>query len=289
MKRQNGFLGLAGNNCKDAKIVIVPVPYEKTVTYGKGASKGPKAIIEASKNLELFDEELKANTAEKIKICTLKELNVKNDKPEAMLSKVREQVKKIIDEQKIPVILGGEHSISSAPVEALKNKYPDLNVLQLDAHADLRGKYRGTIYSHACIMHRILDLNIPFVQVGIRSVCEEDAAIIKKNNIPVFWAKDIYNNNSWFNGAISKLSDNVYVTIDLDVFDPAIMPSTGTPEPGGLAWYKVTNFLKEVAKQKNIVGFDVVELAPNKNNIAPDFLAAKLAYKLIGYVSHNKI
>ncbi len=285
MKSQNSFLGLTENNYKDAEIVIVPVPYEKTVTYGKGASKGPKAIIEASKNLELFDEELNINTSEKIKIFTLNELNVKNDKPEAMLNKVRESVKRIVDDKKIPVVLGGEHSISSAPVEILKNKYPGLSVLQLDAHADLRKEHNGEIYSHACVMHRILDLKVPFVQVGIRSVCGEDAAIIKKNNIPVFWAKNIYNNSSWFKEAISNLSDNVYITIDLDVFDTAIMPSTGTPEPGGLAWYQLVNFLKEAAEQKNIVGFDVVELAPNKGNIAPDFTAAKLVYKLIGYIS----
>ena len=282
MKADN-FLG-SSTSYKDAKAVILPVPYEGTVSYGKGTANGPKAIIEASRHMELYDEEIGINTAEKIGISTLKELNVKKDKPEAMLEKVKKAVKIVADDKKMPVILGGEHSISSAPVEILKERYNNLSVLQLDAHADLRNRYNGTIYSHACIMHRILDLDVPFVQVGIRSVCEEDTRVIKRKKIPVFWAKDIYNNNNWFDKAISKLSDNVYVTIDLDVFDPSIMPSTGTPEPGGLTWYNVINFLKEVAKQKNIVGFDVVELAPNKDNIAPDFMAARLVYKMVGYV-----
>ena len=282
MKADN-FLGVNAEYSK-ARAVILPVPYEGTVSYGKGTANGPKAIIEASRHMELYDEEIGINTAEKIGISTLKELNVKKDKPEAMLDKLKKAVKIVADDKKIPVILGGEHSISSAPVEILKGKYPDLSVLQLDAHADLRDKYEGAIYSHACIMHRILDLNVPFVQVGIRSVCEEDIGVIKKKRIPVFWAKDVYNNNNWFDDAINKLSGNVYVTIDLDVFDPAIMPSTGTPEPGGLTWYNVINFLKEAAKQKNIVGFDVVELAPNKDNIAPDFMAARLVYKVVGYV-----
>ena len=282
MKADN-FLG-SSTSYKDAKAVILPVPYEGTVSYGKGTANGPKSIIEASRHMELYDEEIGINTAEKIGISTLKELNVKKDKPEAMLEKVKKAVKIVADDKKMPVILGGEHSISSAPVEILKERYNNLSVLQLDAHADLRNRYNGTIYSHACIMHRILDLDVPFVQVGIRSVCEEDTRVIKRKKIPVFWAKDIYNNNNWFDKAISKLSDNVYVTIDLDVFDPSIMPSTGTPEPGGLTWYNVINFLKEVAKQKNIVGFDIVELAPNKNNIAPDFMAARLVYKVVGYV-----
>jgi len=282
MKADN-FLG-SSTSYKDAKAVILPVPYEGTVSYGKGTANGPKSIIEASRHMELYDEEIGINTAEKIGISTLKELNVKKDKPEAMLEKVKKAVKIVADDKKMPVILGGEHSISSAPVEILKERYNNLSVLQLDAHADLRNRYNGTIYSHACIMHRILDLDVPFVQVGIRSVCEEDTRVIKRKKIPVFWAKDIYNNNNWFDKAISKLSDNVYVTIDLDVFDPSIMPSTGTPEPGGLTWYNVINFLKEVAKQKNIVGFDVVELAPNKDNIAPDFMAARLVYKVVGYV-----
>ena len=222
MKADN-FLG-SSTSYKDAKAVILPVPYEGTVSYGKGTANGPKAIIEASRHMELYDEEIGINTAEKIGISALKELNVKKDKPEAMLEKVKKAVKIVADDKKMPVILGGEHSISSAPVEILKERYNNLSVLQLDAHADLRNRYNGTIYSHACIMHRILDLDVPFVQVGIRSVCEEDTRVIKRKKIPVFWAKDIYNNNNWFDDAINKLSGNVYITIDLDVFDTSIMP-----------------------------------------------------------------
>lgn len=267
---------------KKAKVVVVPVPYEGTVSYGHGTSHGPQAILEASNNMELYDEELKKSTCE-IGISTLKALDVANDKPDIMVYKVSASIKKIINDNKFPIVLGGEHSISSGPVKALKEKYPNLSVLQLDAHSDLRDSYDGTKYSHAAVMKRIVELGCKIVPVGIRSLSEKEPAVIEKNNIPVFWAHEIHDKQDWHEKAIKVLSDNVYVTIDLDVFDPAVMAATGTPEPGGLGWYDVVGFLRKVFAEKNVVGMDVVELAPQKGMHACDFLAAKLVYRLLGY------
>jgi len=272
-----------------SKFVILPVPYGGTVSYGKGAEKGPSAIIKASQHMELYDEELDKNNFE-AGICTLEPLKSAKT-AEKMIDEIEKASSQLIKDNKFPIMLGGEHSISTGLVRALKKKYPDLSVLQLDAHADLRarwyigeeGKSKMSKFSHASVMARIREL-CPAVQVGIRSLSVEEAEWIKKDNLPVYFAKDTHDNENWFNEAISRLSNNVFITIDLDVFDPSVMSATGTPEPGGLDWYKVTKFLKEVCKNKNVVGFDVVELAPNKD-ISCDFLAAKLIYKMIGYLS----
>ncbi|MBW2981603.1 agmatinase [Candidatus Woesearchaeota archaeon] len=269
-----------------SKAVILPVPYGGTVSYGKGTEKGPSAIIKASQHMEFYDEELKKNNF-KAGICTLHTLK-SEPKPEKMAESVYNNCRQLIKDNKFIVMLGGEHSISSGLAKALKEKYKDLSVLQLDAHSDLRDKwYIGeedksplSKYSHACVMKRIREFCSKTVQVGIRSMSEEEIPESKRSNI--FWAKDIYNNNKWFDKAINLLSNNVFITIDLDVFDPSIMSATGTPEPGGLLWYQVIDFLKQVFKKKNVVGFDAVELAPN-NDKSCDFMAAKLIYRLIGY------
>ncbi|MBW2977491.1 agmatinase [Candidatus Woesearchaeota archaeon] len=264
-----------------SKFVIVSAPYEGTVTWGKGTAKGPSAIIKASQNMELYDEELDKENY-KAGICTLKELEAA-DSPEKMVDEIEKTGSSLIKDGKIPVMLGGEHSISTGLVRAFKKKYDDLSVLQLDAHADLRQEYEGSKYSHASVMARVREI-CPAVQVGIRSLSVEESEWIKKDNLPIFFAKDIHDSTDWMDDAISKLSDNVYITIDLDVFDPSILSATGTPEPGGLRWYQVVKFLRKVCEQKNIVGFDVVELAPS-GDISCDFLAAKLVYKLVGYLS----
>ncbi len=274
------------SNYAKSKTVILPVPYAGTVSYGKGASKGPSAIIKASQHMELYDEELNKSTYKK-GICTLSPLK-KESKPEKMTDSICNNSKQLIKDNKFIVMLGGEHSISMGLVKAFKEKYKDLSVLQLDAHADLRDKWfigeedKSPLskYSHACVMKRIKELIKKTVQVGVRSISEEEIKESKKSNI--FWAKDIHNNDKWHNKAINLLSKNVYLTIDLDVFDPSIMSATGTPEPGGLNWYQVINFLRKVFKKKNVVGIDVVELAPNSNKSC-DFTAAKLIYRLIGY------
>jgi len=269
-----------------SKVVILPVPYGGTVSYGKGTEKGPSAIIKASQHMELYDEELKKSSYKK-RICTLQPL--KSEKtPEKMLESIYNNTKQLIKDNKFIAMLGGEHSISSGLAKALKEKYKDLSVLHLDAHADLRdrwyvgeeGRSQLSKYSHACVMKRIREFVKKTIQIGIRSISEEEIKEVKKSNI--FWAKDIHNNEKWHSKAINSLSKNVFITLDLDIFDPSIMSATGTPEPGGLNWYQVINFLRKVFKSKNIVGMDIIELAPDSNKSC-DFMAAKLAYKLIGY------
>jgi agmatinase len=287
MNIPDNFLGLEENstNTKKSKVAIMQVPYEGTVTYRKGTSKGPKAIIEASKEVEVYDNELDYCPCD-LGISTLKPINVQGN-PEEVNNNTYKEIKKNIEDNKFIITLGGEHSITSAIVKAFKEKFNDLSVLQLDAHSDLRNSYQDSKFNHACVMRRIFDLGLKFTQVGIRSISDEEEPFIKQNKLNLFFARNIYNNETWFKDVLDSLTDNVYITIDLDVFDPGIMPSVGTPEPGGLDWYRVINFLKELFAKKNVVGCDVVELSPIKDNIAPDFLAARLVYKLIAYKFHK--
>ena len=277
-----------GNNFADAepeysdyeksKVVVLPVAFEGTVSYGKGTSSGPKAIIEASKNFEWFDE---GRNIAYVGINTAPEINEK--KVEKVLEKIYSVSKKFIADGKFVVMLGGEHSITPGLVKAYKEKFPDLSVLQIDAHSDLRDEYEFEKNSHACAMKRVMDLGIKVVQVGIRSTSEEEKETFDRNRKNIFLAKDIYDNDRWIDEAVSRLSKNVFVTIDVDGFDSSIMPATGTPEPGGLQWYQVLKLMQKLAERKKVVGFDVVELAPIKGMHAPDYLCAKLVYKLIGY------
>jgi len=288
MNYPDNFLGLEEDNAKsykESKAVILPVPFEGTVSYGTGTSKGPSAILEASKQVELYDEELKREIYP-LGIWTEDEVPAEQS-PEKMVDSVYNAAKKHVQAGKFLVMLGGEHSIPTGTVKAYKEKYPKLSVLQFDAHSDLREEHHGTKYSHASVMSRIREM-CPAVQVGIRSLSTEEAAKIKKNNYPIFWAKDIHDNERWFKKALSRLSKDVYITFDIDVFDPSIMPATGTPEPGGLSWYLVLDFLKEVFKSRNVVGFDLVELAPIEGRHDCDFLAAKLVHKVIGYKFYTK-
>ncbi|MFH1770028.1 MAG: agmatinase [archaeon] len=280
MTKKNNFgeLPSAYSTYENSKIVILPVPYDGTSTWIKGADKGPDAIIEASCNMELYDISTDSEVCEK-GIFTDKPVDG-NSKPEKMVDAVTRRVEKHLGNEKFTIVIGGEHSVSLGTIFAHANKYKNMCVLQLDAHLDTRDSYEGSKFNHACVMARAKEL-CPVIQVGIRSMdyCEKEN--INKNN--VFFAEDIQSNKKWIDKVVSRLSDNVYLTIDLDVFDPSIMPSTGTPEPGGLLWYEVLELLTRVMKSKNVVGFDVVELCPTDNNKAPDFLAAKLIYKLLSY------
>ncbi len=280
---QQNFGGLPKeySEYRKAAFVVLPVPYEGTLSYRGGAREGPHAIIRASMNMELYDEELKSSLFEK-GIHTLPEIEPDFSSPEKMADRVYETVRGLVKDGKKVVVLGGEHSVSLGAVKALKEKFPKLSVLQIDAHSDLRGSWENTKFSHACVMKRITEL-CPAVQVGIRSVSEEEEEDIKKQGRRIFWAKDIAGKTDWIKRAVAQLTDDVYITVDLDGLDPSIMPATGTPEPGGLMWYETLNLLRNVCEKKNVVGFDVVELSPIPGNIAPDFLAARLAYKLIGY------
>lgn len=259
-------------------IAVVPVGYDQTSTWIKGADKGPSAILDASANLELYDIETDSQVYTK-GIFTDEPVET-DESPEQMYEDVRKVVAGHIQQGRFTVVLGGEHSVSTGAMKAHADFYDDLTVLQLDAHADLRVEYEGSKYNHACVMARASEL-CPFVQAGIRSMSIEEKDLMDVSR--VFFAKDIHNDRDWVEKLIPLLSSNVYITIDLDVFDPSVMPSTGTPEPGGLIWYDVLKLMKAVASKRNIVGFDVVELCPNEADRGPDFLAAKLVYKILSY------
>ena len=265
-----------------SRIVILPVPYDATTSYKSGTRHGPQAIIDASRSMELFDEETNTNISN-FGICTLDELDVVVD-PEKMVHRVYETYQHLINDGKIVVMLGGEHSLSFGSIKALIEKHPNISVLQIDAHCDLAFDNGSTKFDHGCVARRISEL-CPIVQVGIRSVAPEDLEYAGQKGISIFYASEIASSgdSSWMDEAVSKLSDDVYITIDVDGLDPSIMPSVGTPEPGGLQWYQLLGLLKKVSENKNILGFDVVELCPLPGNIAPDFAAAKLVKKLIAY------
>jgi len=264
-------------NYQDSKFVVLPVPFDKTSSWIKGSERGPKAIIEASMNMELYDLETNSEVY-KNGIFTSEE--ILSNSSEEMIECVYDRVTELIKDGKFVVTLGGEHTVSLPAIKAHHNIYDNISILYLDAHSDMRDTYLGNKFSHACVMARVKEINDNIVSIGIRSLDSSELDNINKNN--TFFAKDICGSENWIGEATSKLNQNVYISIDLDVFDPSIMPSTGTPEPGGLDWYTVINFLNEVCKNKNLIGFDVVELCPTEN-IAPDFLAAKLIYKLLSY------
>ncbi|MCJ7507650.1 MAG: agmatinase [candidate division Zixibacteria bacterium] len=281
----HNFLGIPKpfSDYRKSEFVILPVPYEQTTTYKAGTREGPSAIINASAQVELYDEELGFEPYRK-GICTLDSLSVTSLGPERMNEIIYETSKELIHLKKKVVMLGGEHSISWGLVKAYKERYPGLSVLQLDAHADLRDEYQENKFNHACIMRRIREL-VPSVQVGIRNLSQEEAEYIKgQKKLPIFYAKDMASSDEWMDEAIALLSDEVYLTFDLDFLDPSIMPAVGTPEPGGILWYPTLTLLRKLATRKKIVGFDVVELSPLPGMVAPDFLAAKLVYKLISYI-----
>ncbi|MBN2159480.1 MAG: agmatinase [Spirochaetes bacterium] len=264
-------------------IVILPVPYDGTSTWLKGADRGPDAIIEASHNMYLYDIE---TDSEVYRHGIFTDAPVREKKsPEAMVSAVRSRVALHIGAGKFIVTLGGEHSVSVGAVQAHGDKYPGLSVLQIDAHADLQDEFNGSRYNHACVMARVREI-CTIVQVGIRSMdaCERASADEER----VFYAERIQGDRKWIDRAVSLLTDVVYVTIDVDGLDISIMPATGTPEPGGLLWYDVIELLKRVAERRRIVGFDVVELCPNQFSKQSDFLAAKLVYRLLSYIFIDK-
>lgn len=269
-----------------AKIVFIPVPYDLTATYISGARNGPKAIIDASNHMELYDEEIGIETY-RVGISTREPLDVTNKNPEDMLDMVSKAVSSEVDSQKYQVVVGGEHSISLGVVKELVKKYPNLSVLQLDAHADLRNSYDDTPYNHACVGRRISEM-CPLVQVGVRSISKEEVEFKKSSKVVTISDYEVKQEQKWYEKALDNLTDDVYLTIDLDVLDPAIMPSVGTPEPGGLNWHETIRFLRMISKEKRIVSFDLVELTPQSGNVAPDFLAAKLMYRIMGYVAESK-
>ena len=263
-----------------SKVVILPVPYDATTSYKSGTRDGPHAIIDASRFVEFYDEETKKNFSEG-GICTMDEMEILDD-PKATIDRVYEAVKTILEDGKSIVMLGGEHSLTSGAVRAFKEKHEDLSVLHVDAHADMADLNGDSKWDHGCVARRVFE-TCPVVLAGIRSLDEDQAKFIEREKIPVFMAHETLNSDdSWMDEAISKLSDTVYLTIDLDALDPSIMPSVGTPVPGGFQWFNLLKFLRKLAAAKKVVGFDVMEHMPIPQMHAPDFTAAKLVYKLIG-------
>ncbi|UCB51916.1 MAG: agmatinase [Candidatus Zixiibacteriota bacterium] len=282
------FLGLSSELAKyeRSEFVVLPVPYEQTTTYQVGTKHAPDAIIAASQEVETFDEELKLEACQ-AGICTLIPLEMTAAGPQGMLESIGEVIGKLLNDGKKVVMIGGEHTISIGAVKAFREKYPNLCVLQLDAHADLRDTYQENKYSHACVMRRIGEI-CPFVGVGVRNVSREEHEFIQQNKTDIFFDRDLTNLDQRNEAVLERLGPDVYLTLDMDFLDPSIMPSVGTPEPGGFLWYETLDFLREVVSRKNVVGFDLVELCPIPGLVAPDFLAAKLIYRIIGYMVAKK-
>lgn len=284
---KKNFLGIDDIPIKEADVVIVPFGLEKKIEGNKkGTSKGPQKIIDISPNLEFFDEEIEKDVYKEIKISTIKEPRIRRNHKQAI-----EQLEKIVNEiyklNKFPLIFGGEHSLTLGPVRAALEKYKRVSILQFDAHADLRDEYGGIIYSHASVMRQCLKLDsVSLTQIGIRNISTDtnEFGFWKDNQerIKTFWAKNM---DEWnIQDILNSLSENVYLTFDVDAFDCSLMPSVGTPEPGGLQWYQTIDILKKVFKEKNVIGADIVELSPIKGFDAPDFVIAKLVYKIISYL-----
>jgi agmatinase len=290
----HNFLGLdeRASDFERAGVVILPVPYESTTSYGGGTASGPRAILEASRYIELYDQELDREPYE-VGVATLPALELSGAGGEAAMRELRQAYDALLDEagDRFVIVLGGEHSLTAEPVLAWADRLgPDrrLSVLQFDAHTDLRPEYEGTPYSHASVMRRVHD-RVDIVAVGIRALTAEEMALTRRaDNLHVFLADDIHGRDDWVDDVVGRLGDDVYVTFDVDCFDPALVPSTGTPEPGGLDWYTVLRVLRRVFSERNVVAADVVELAPVPGLHAPDFLVAKLVYKMVGYRSANR-
>lgn len=261
-----------------AAVLLQSIPYDGTSTWGKGADKGFEVFLEAAENMELYD--IETNTEPYVNGIHILPSIDENSSPDAVHEAVLKSTRKILGYGKLPTFFGGEHSVSIGIMEAFREKYPDLSVLQLDAHADLRSSYDGSPYNHACAMHKAgRDGNL--VQVGIRSMDASELEFMDREKC--LFAEQMHGHNSWMDQSVELLTGPVYISIDLDVFDPSVMPATGTPEPGGMTWYDVVTYLRKVFENRQVVGFDIVEFAPIDGLHAPGFMVAKLYYKLLSY------
>ena len=267
----------------DSLILVWPIAYEGTVSYGGGTGRGAEAIIDASRNMELYDEETDAEVY-KLGIHTLEESS-SLEPPERMMASLYDRARGLVSSSKFVAMIGGEHSVSAPVIRAHAEKYPNLSVLQIDAHADLRDAYDGTPHSHASIMARVVkDLRIPAVQVGIRSISAEEARVIDELPTRIFWARDIVGRDDWWDDAVDGLTENVYLTIDIDGLDPSLVSATGTPEPGGLGWYETIGLIRTLARKRNVIGMDLTEYSYVEGQSASAFLCAKLIYKTLAFV-----
>jgi len=283
--KTNTFAGIPEEFSKleKSKIVLIPVPYDGTSTWQKGADKGPEAFLDASANMELYDIETATEVYQQG--VYLADAVTENESPKKMVEAVHQETKKYIKKNKFVTIFGGEHSISIGTIRAFNEMFPNLTVLHIDAHADLRESYEGTKYNHACAVYEASQTT-NLIQVGIRSMDIIEKTVMDEEK--TYFAHEMAIDDAWMDSAIDQMTDNVFITFDLDALDPSIMPSTGTPEPGGLLWYETLEFLKQVFSEKNVVGFDIVELCPNSKEKSSDFLAAKLYYKMLSYKFMNE-
>lgn len=273
-----------------ARVAILPIPYEATTTYRRGCENGPGALLEASHQLECYDEELDREICYDVGIYTNPAIadtrNGHKISSLEMLEVTQKTVQQLIAEDKFVIALGGEHSITAGIVAAYQQACSDepFTVIQIDAHGDLRHEYEGSIHNHACVMRRIVDMGLPTLQIGIRAICKEEADLIKEKQLPVFRAREIATQPDWMERALSSITTKrVFLTIDLDGIDPTLIPGVGTPEPGGLNWYSLTTFLRRIFESHQVIGCDIMELAPVVDSVVSEFTAAKLVYKLIGY------
>jgi len=262
----------------ESEIIILPVPYDETSTWMRGADKGPDAILEASVNLEFYDVET-SSEAHLSGIFTIDPI-LQKESPELLVDDVCSRILSLLNDNKFPVVIGGNHTVSIGAIKAFSEYFNNITILQLDAHTDLRQEYEGSSLNHACAMARAKEF-APIVQVGIRSMSAEELPYVDKERI--FYSHELFYHKDLYERALDLLTENVYITIDLDVFDPSIMPSTGTPEPGGPQYLELLHFLRNVIERRNVVGFDIVELCPSAANKAPDFIAAKILYQLLSY------
>lgn len=285
----DNFLGLdaRSSDYRSARFAVLPIPYDATTSYSVGTREGPRAIISASQQVELYDEEL-GRESYRAGVATLDPVEPDVSGPEATIEAIIQSARKPVRDGKFLIGIGGEHSVSYGLIKAVKAKYSKLSVLQIDAHADLRDGYQGSPFSHAAVMRRVHDLNIPAVGVGIRNYSQDEARFIAKAKKPIISARDCRETDDWIERALAPLTDDVYLTIDIDGFDPAYAPGTGTPEPGGLDWYQVADLLAALFKARRVVAADLVEVRPIPPNTVTEFLAAKLLYRLIGLASPKR-
>jgi len=282
------FLDLPRALCdpETSRVAVLCLPYEATTSYGQGTENGPEAIIRASTQVEFYDEELDLEPCQ-IGVETVRPTMKFFEEPAQAIDQIAGICRRLLHRDKFVVGLGGEHTVSVGLVQAMKEKHPNLSVLQLDAHSDLRDTYQGSRYSHACVMARILEM-CPYVGLGIRSSIPAQAGKLGKDS-HILYAHEMATRTDWATWTLDRLGDPVYITIDLDFFDPSQVPAVGTPEPGGFCWYETLALLRQVVRQRTIVGFDVVELRPQADFPASDFFAAKLIYKLLGYIFEREI
>jgi agmatinase len=278
-----GLLEPEFSTYESSRVAVLPVPFERTTTYGKNTGSGPAAILRASQAMELYDEELDSEPF-RLGIATLPPFLPEAFELGAALDELAEECRPHLENGKFLVVLGGEHSLTQAPVRATRQVFGEIGVVQFDAHADLREEFEGTPYSHAAVMKRIVDSGIPTLAVGLRSLSTPEAQVVKDKKLRVIWGRDLEGAEERFAALLKELPETIYLTFDIDYFDPALVPATGTPEPGGGWWLPTLRLLKILFATKRVVAMDIVELAPLGGQPASDFLTAKLAYKCLSYL-----